>query len=58
MTGIVPTLTVKLKMPKYMADGVLQYAEGEYTMTFAEGGVAGEENLNAAYDIRLVEEME
>lgn len=58
VTGRVPTLTVKLKMPKYMADGVLQYAEGEYTMTFAEGGVAGEENLNAAYDIRLVEEME
>ena len=58
VTGSVPSLTVKLKMPKYMADGVLQYAEGEYTMTFAEGGVAGEENLNAAYDIRLVEEME
>lgn len=58
VTGRVPPLTVKLKMPKYMADGVLQYAEGEYTMTFAEGGIAGEENLNAAYDIRLVEEME
>lgn len=58
VTGRVPPLTVKLKMPKYMADGKLQYAEGEYTMTFAEGGVAGEENLNAAYDIRLVEEME
>lgn len=58
VTGRVPPLTVKLKMPKYMADGVLQYAESEYTMTFAEGGVAGEENLNAAYDIRLVEEME
>lgn len=57
VTGRVPPLTVKLKMPKYMADGVLQYAEGEYTMTFAEGGIAGEENLNAAYDIRLVEEM-
>ena len=23
-----------------------------------QGGIAGEENLNAAYDIRLVEEME
>ena len=58
VTGIVPMLSVTLVMPTELVNGVLQYETGEYTMTFAEGGIAGEENLNAAYDIRLVEEME
>jgi hypothetical protein len=50
-------LSVTLVMPTELVNGVLQYETGNYTMTFAEGGIAGEENLNAAYDIRLVEEM-
>lgn len=63
VSGIVPMLSVTLVMPTILedADGdgkpELQYETGNYTMTFAEGGIAGEENLNAAYDIRLVEEM-
>ena len=59
VTGRVPMLNVTLKMPtKLDEDGKLQYETGNYTMTFAEGGVGGEENFNAVYDIRLVEEME
>ncbi len=64
VSGTVPILSVKLEMPTILEDTdgdgkpELQYEKGYYTMTFAEGGVAGEENLNAAYDIRLVEEME
>ena len=57
VSGIVPMLNVTLKMPTELVDGVLRYETGNYVMTFAEGGIAGEENLNAAYDIRLVEEM-
>lgn len=53
MLGKVPRLSVHLEIPTDIG-GTL---ESEYTMTFAEGGIAGEENLNAAYDIRLVEEM-
>ena len=62
--GEVKKMTVQLTMPTMMEDRdgngteELQYETARYTMTFAEGGVAGEENLNAAYDIRLVEEME
>lgn len=56
--GTVPLLSVTLKMPTELVNGVLQYEPGNYVMTFAEGGIAGEENLNAAYDIRLVEVME
>ena len=56
MTGEVETLVVTLTMPTDDSE------EGEmdrtYNMVFAEGGVAGEENLNAAYDIRLVERMD
>ena len=57
VTGTVPLFSVTLKMPTELVNGVLQYESGNYVMTFAEGGIAGEENLNAAYDIRLVEEM-
>jgi hypothetical protein len=57
VSGMVPLLHVTLKMPTELVDGVMQYETGNYVMTFAEGGIAGEENLNAAYDIRLVEEM-
>lgn len=56
--GEVAHLPVKLKIPRNMGNDGLEYLEKTYTMTFAEAGIAGEENLNAAYDIRLVEEME
>lgn len=58
LLGEVMLLPVTLSIPtKRNEAGVLERVTGNYTMTFAEGGVAGEENLNAAYDIRLVEEM-
>lgn len=60
--GRVDKLTVRLSIPSHIitvqGKKQLSYKETEYTMTFAEAGIAGEENLNAAYDIRLVEEME
>lgn len=60
--GIVDKLTVRLSIPSHIitvqGKKQLLYEKNEYTMTFAEAGIAGEENLNAAYDIRLVEEME
>ena len=54
LTGEVKTLDVEVTMP---TKGNESYPK-EYKMVFAEGGVAGEENLNAAYDIRLVERMD
>lgn len=62
MDGEVPSLDVSLTMPtKFIyinGEKVLGENVANYKMTFAEGGIAGEENLNAAYDIRLVEVME
>ena len=56
MTGEVKTLVVTLTMPT--DDSGTGKMDRAYNMVFAEGGVAGEENLNAAYDIRLVERMD
>lgn len=60
LLGEVTPLAVTLEMPtdRNTETGTLNTVTGTYTMIFAEGGVAGEENLNAAYDIRLVEQME
>ena len=56
--GEVAHIPVTLSIPRNMGNNGLEYISKNYTMTFAEAGIAGEENLNAAYDIRLVEEME
>lgn len=53
--GTVEKINIKLHMPTNANGGEISEI---YNMTIAEGGIAGEENLNAAYDIRLVEEMQ
>lgn len=58
LLGEVTSLAVTLTIPTSRdASGNTQTLTGTYTMTFSEGGIAGEENLNASYDIRLAEEM-
>lgn len=56
--GEVVKMSVTLSLPTDTVDGELQRETQTFTMVFGEGGVAGEENLNAAFDIRLSEEME
>ena len=56
LLGEVKDLAVKISVPVKLGGGE-ELIESNYTMVFAEGGIAGEENLNAAYDIRLVEKM-
>ena len=59
--GEVIPMTVTLTMPAEAdqgGDGYLLTLTKTYKMVFAQGGVAGEENLNASFDVRLVEEME
>lgn len=61
MFGEVTPMTVTLTMPAEAdqgGDGYLLTLTKTYKMVFAQGGVAGEENLNASFDVRLVEEME
>ena len=61
MLGEVTPMTVTLTMPTEAGqggDGYLLTLTKTYKMVFAQGGVAGEENLNASFDVRLVEEME
>ena len=61
MFGEVTPMTVTLTMPAEAdqgGNGYLLTLTKTYKMTFAQGGVAGEENLNASFDVRLVEEME
>ena len=61
MSGTVSPMTVTLTMPTEADQGGNDYLDTltkTYKMTFAQGGVAGEENLNASFDVRLVEEME
>lgn len=59
LLGEVETMSVTLSMPTETDEnGNLEYLTATFSMVFAEGGVAGEENLNASFDIRLVEEME
>lgn len=60
MSGSVEPMTVTLRMPTEFDQsgaGYLRYETATYNMVFAEAGVAGEENLNSSFDVRLVEEM-
>lgn len=61
MLGEVTPMTVILTMPAEAdqgGDGYLLTLTKTYKMVFSQGGVAGEENLNASFDVRLVEGME
>lgn len=58
MLGEIVKNEVELTMPTVYNGGELETLTQTYTMVFAQGGTAGEENLNASFDVRLVEEME